>query len=144
MTILTNAFLVLHLLGAAAIIGPWLAAPRAGVVRMAMVWGARAQLLTGLALAGLVHATNQPVNDTKLGVKLVVAVACLACLEMANGRQRRAVGTPTEQTAEQAPGTSAGQAGGVAVTTATPVAATLVNAGVALAILNVVIAAMWH
>ena len=47
MSVVIGVLVVLHLLGAAAIIGPWLAAPRAGRIRMAMVWGARAQVVTG-------------------------------------------------------------------------------------------------
>ena len=47
MRVVIGLVVVLHLLGAAAIIGPWLAAPRSGRIRMAMVWGARAQVATG-------------------------------------------------------------------------------------------------
>ena len=86
---------VLHLLGAAAIIGPWLAAPRSGRIRMAMVWGARAQVVTGLVLVGIcAGSSSDPADElirAKIGVKLVIALACAASAEIANGRQRRAL-----------------------------------------------------
>src|SRR5690348_15613069 len=94
MRVVIGVVVVLHLLGAAAIIGPWLAAPRSGRIRMAMVWGARAQVVTGIVLVGLHEMSSDPsdtLNRTKIGVKLVVALACAACAEIANGRQRRAL-----------------------------------------------------
>ena len=123
---------VLHLLGAAAIIGPWLAAPRSGRIRMAMVWGARAQVVTGIVLVGLHEMSSDssdPLNRTKIGVKLVVALACAACAEIANGRQRRALAA------------AADGAGGTA--TVTLPATGLVHATALLAILNVCIAVLW-
>ena len=93
MRVVIGVLVVLHLLGAAAIIGPWLAAPRAGRIRMAMVWGARAQVVTGILLVGLHEMSTDPadqLNRTKIGVKLVVALACVACAEIAT-RQRRAL-----------------------------------------------------
>ena len=89
MRVVIGAVVVLHLLGAAAIIGPWLAAPRSGRIRMAMVWGARAQVVTGIVLVGLHEMSSDPadaLNRTKIGVKLLVALACAACAEIANGR----------------------------------------------------------
>ena len=135
MRVLIGVFVVLHLLGAAAIIGPWLAAPRAGRIRMAMVWGARAQVVTGIVLVGLHELSSDPsdaLNRTKIGVKLVVALACAACAEIANARQRRALAT------------ARGDAGGSAGTTTAVLPATgLVQATALLAILNVCVAVLW-
>ena len=135
MGVLIGVFVVLHLLGAAAIIGPWLAAPRAGRIRMAMVWGARAQVVTGIVLVGLHEMSSDPsdaLNRTKIGVKLLVALACTACAEIANGRQRRALAT------------SGGDAGGSPGTTTAVLPATgLVQATALLAILNVCVAVLW-
>jgi hypothetical protein len=137
MRVLIGVFVVLHLLGAAAIIGPWLAAPRAGRIRMAMVWGARAQVVTGIVLVGLHEMSSDPadaLNRTKIGVKLVVALACAACAEIANGRQRRALAA------------TAGDAGaddGGGTTTAVLPATGLVQATALLAILNVCVAVLW-
>ena len=131
MRVLIGILVVLHILGAAAIIGPWLAAPRSGRIRMAMVWGARAQVVTGILLVGLHEMSSDPadaLNRTKIGVKLVVALACAACAEIANGRQRRAL--------------AAVSAGDGATTTTLP-ATGLVQATALLAILNVCVAVLW-
>lgn len=133
MGVLIGVVVVLHLLGAAAIIGPWLAAPRDGRIRMAMVWGARAQVVTGIVLVGLHEMSSDPsdaLNRTKIGVKLIVALACAACAEIANGRQRRALA-------------AADPAGQAATTTATLPATGLVRATALLAVLNVCIAVLW-
>src|SRR6478752_2331213 len=116
MSVVIGVLVVLHLLGAAAIIGPWLAAPRSGRIRMAMVWGARAQLVTGILLVGLHEMSSDPADElirAKIGVKLVIAVACVACAEIANGRQRRALATADPGDAEVG-GTARGTAGGTA------------------------------
>ena len=133
MRVVIGAVVVLHLLGAAAIIGPWLAAPRSGRIRMAMVWGARAQVVTGIVLVGLHEMSSDPadaLNRTKIGVKLLVALACAACAEIANGRQRRArAAAPAD--------------GGGGTATATLPATGLVQATALLAILNVCVAVLW-
>jgi hypothetical protein len=137
MRVAIGVLVVLHLLGAAAIIGPWLAAPRAGRIRTAMVWGARAQVVTGIVLVGLHEMSSDPadaLNRTKIGVKLVVALACAACAEIANGRQRRAL-------AATAGDAGAADAGGT--TTAVLPATGLVQATALLAILNVCVAVLW-
>ena len=77
MSVVTNLVLVLHLLGMAAILGGWVATRTSPRVHPAVVWGARAQLVTGLALVGLVEAANDPSdppNHPKIGVKLLVAL----------------------------------------------------------------------
>ncbi|HEU5000203.1 MAG TPA: hypothetical protein VFT68_14775 [Lapillicoccus sp.] len=133
MRVVIGAVVVLHLLGAAAIIGPWLAAPRSGRIRMAMVWGARAQVVTGIVLVGLHEMSSDPadaLNRTKIGVKLLVALACAACAEIANGRQRRARAAASAD-------------GGGGTATATLPATGLVQATALLAILNVCVAVLW-
>lgn len=113
MEFLTNLVVVLHLLGMAAIVGSALFVSR-GVPTPALVWGARAQLLTGLLLTGLAEAGDDPVNHTKIGIKLLVALAVAACAEIAAGRERRGQGNPN-----------------------------LVHAAGGLAVLNVLIAVFW-
>ena len=133
MRVVIGVVVVLHLLGAAAIIGPWLAAPRSGRIRMAMVWGARAQVVTGIVLVGLHEMSSDPadaLNRTKIGVKLLVALACAACAEIANGRQRRARAAASAD-------------GGGGTATATLPATGLVQATALLAILNVCVAVLW-
>ena len=91
MDFLQDAFLVLHLLGMAAIIGSAVFVAR-GTATPALVWGARAQIISGLVLVAIAESGTHPVNHPKIGVKLVVALAVVACAEIANARARR--GTP--------------------------------------------------
>ena len=114
MELVVNLFLVAHLLGMAAIIGSAVFVAR-GAVTPALVWGARAQLLTGILLVGLVQANDEEVDNAKIGVKLVVAVAVVACAEVAAAGERKGRGSRPQ----------------------------LVHAAGALAVLNVLVAALW-
>ena len=50
MDLVYNLLVVLHLLGMAAVVGGWVAVRSGRTVTAPIVWGARAQLVTGLAL----------------------------------------------------------------------------------------------
>ena len=113
MTIIEHLVLLLHLLGMAAIIGSAVFVAR-GAATPALVWGARAQLVTGLILVGILEAGSDPVNHAKIGVKLLVAIVVVACAEIANVRGRKGEAQPE-----------------------------LVTASGALAVLNVAIAVLW-
>ncbi|WP_404384556.1 hypothetical protein LL946_02770 [Knoellia locipacati] len=113
MDLLKTVFVVLHLLGLLAIIGSVVV--RRGVPTPALVWGARAQIVTGLVLVGLNEAGDGDVNHTKVGVKLLVALAVAACAEIAAGRERRGQGNPN-----------------------------LVHAAGALAVVNTLVAVLWN
>ena len=77
---------ILHMLAMLAIvIGPAVA----GRGHLVQVWGARIQLLLGLALTGIAEAGDDPVNHAKIGTKLVIMIAVLACAEIGNGRSKR-------------------------------------------------------
>jgi hypothetical protein len=92
MTFVYDLVVVLHLLGMAALVGGWLATSRGVGATDVMVWGARAQVLTGLVLVGLaesVDSLDKDLDMAKIGVKLAVAVAAAACIEIARGRSRR-------------------------------------------------------
>lgn len=93
-----TALVVLHLFGMAALVGGWLAVEvgvRSGsgsalAPGPVMLWGARLQLLTGLALVGLGEASlDKDYDSVKIAVKLVVALAVVALVEIASGRSRR-------------------------------------------------------
>ncbi|KGN37347.1 hypothetical protein [Knoellia subterranea] len=112
MDALKVVFVVLHLLGLLAIVGSVVV--RRGVPTPWLVWGARAQIITGLVLVGINEAGDGDVNHTKIGVKLLVALAVAACAEIAAGRERRGQGEPR-----------------------------LVHAAGALAIINALIATLW-
>ena len=77
MTVLQNILVFLHVLGAAAIVGGWFATFKKPTVLPLQLWGAIAQLVTGLALVGILGATHQDVNYVKISVKLVIAIAVL-------------------------------------------------------------------
>ena len=84
MDALRYILLVLHFIGLAAIVGPFLDQLRADTKRVttAMVWGARAQILTGVALVGLAYANDHEPDNAKIAVKLLIALAVVALAEM--------------------------------------------------------------
>ncbi len=88
MEIVEHLFVLAHLLGMAAIIGSAVFVAR-GRATPALVWGARAQLLTGIVLVGLLEMGDEPVNHVKIGVKLLVAIAVAACAEIAASKARK-------------------------------------------------------
>ncbi len=89
-----DLLVVAHLLGMAAIIGGWLTVLRAPRVLPAQVWGARAQLITGLALVGLAESgavtLDEPLDHAKVAVKLVAAIVVTGLAESLARRQRDA------------------------------------------------------
>jgi hypothetical protein len=118
MAVVYDLLVVLHLLGMAALVGGWLATTRGIGASEVMAWGARAQVLTGVVLVGLAEAVDsldKHLDMTKIGVKLVVALAAAACIEIGRGRSRR--------------GSSSRQ---------------LVTAAGLLGVVNVLVAVLWH
>ena len=114
MDLLHDLLLFLHVLGVAAIVGSAVFVAR-GRVTPALLWGARAQIVTGLLLVAVAEAgDHDPVNNAKIGVKLVVALAVVACAEIANARSKRGDLVPN-----------------------------LVNAAGALALVNTAVAVFW-
>lgn len=92
MDVLQKIILVLHLLGMAAIVGGWLATRGRGTMSEVVVWGARAQLVTGLILVGLAEATKDDgtaLNYTKIGIKLLIAICVVAFAEIGRARAKR-------------------------------------------------------
>lgn len=110
-----DVFLFLHLLGMAAIVGGFFAALSSRRSNAAMVWGARAQLLTGLILVGIAESQKWGLDHAWVGAKLVIAFVVTALLEIASSKEKKGA-------------------------TATP----LVHTAAALAIINVAIAVFWH
>ena len=95
MEFLVSVFVVLHLLGMAAIIGSAVFVAR-GAVTPALVWGARAQLVTGILLVGLVQMNDEEVNNAKIGIKLFVAIAVVVFAEIAGRQGAQGPGRPPE------------------------------------------------
>lgn len=105
----------IHMLIAAVIVGCALVTRYGGRdLYTPLVWSARIQLLLGLVLVGLNEADDQDLNHMKVGVKLLVAIGVVACVEIANARQKR--GEPKLQ---------------------------LVDAAGALTLINVLVAFLW-
>ncbi|WP_067563255.1 hypothetical protein [Nocardia acidivorans] len=111
-----DLFVVFHLLGMAAVVGGYAAAqPR---VSELMVWGARAQLITGIILVGMaesIDSLGKDPNMPKIITKLVVAVLVAGFAEMGRADAKRGKALPW-----------------------------MTHAAGGLAILNVFIAALWH
>ena len=118
MQLVYDLVVVAHLLGLAALVGGWLVLLAGAGSTSVMAWGARAQLVTGLVLVGLaegVSSLDEDLDHAKIGVKLVIAIAAVALIEIGRARTKR------------------GQDG-----------SGLLRAAGALGALNVVIAAAWH
>ncbi|MGP9503967.1 hypothetical protein ACT3TS_17355 [Specibacter sp. AOP5-B1-6] len=79
MTLVTSILVFLHVLGAAAIVGGWFATFKKPTILPIQLWGAIAQLVTGLALVGLAEANGSPsaAFHIKIGVKIIIAIAVL-------------------------------------------------------------------
>ncbi|MFE6038903.1 hypothetical protein [Streptomyces sp. NPDC056452] len=83
MDVLINVFVALHIIGIASLLGGFLTQMKAvgeGNARFgpAMLHGALTMLVTGVALVGLNQADDQPVNNVKIGIKLLILVVILA------------------------------------------------------------------
>lgn len=78
-----------HLVVAVGILVGYVLSVRAGRVHAVMAWAARVQLLVGLALVGIAESQDWSVNHAKIGVKLLVSLAVVACLEIARARSRK-------------------------------------------------------
>ena len=74
MTFLTAILVFLHVLGAAAIFGGWLANFKTPTVNIWQWYGSIAQLVTGLLLVGMLEMRDLEVNNIKIGVKLLLAI----------------------------------------------------------------------
>lgn len=116
MGVLIGLLVVLHFLGLSAILGGWIAT-RLGAERgrTVLVWGARAQLLIGLLLVGVLEMAGRDLNYAKITTKLVVALAVMACAEIAAARARKGTGRPV-----------------------------LLDAAAALTVVNVLVAVLWR
>lgn len=82
--------LALHLLAIAAILGGWIAdaAKRKWGLPL-MLWAARSQLLIGALLVLMALGAEGGLNFVKIGVKLVIALAVVALVEISNARLKK-------------------------------------------------------
>jgi thiamine transporter ThiT len=87
-----NVLVAFHLLGMAAVVGGWIAVRSGRTLIAPIVWGARAQLVTGLLLVGIASAIkddDHTVDNAKIAVKLVIALGVLAAAEIGRARTKR-------------------------------------------------------
>jgi hypothetical protein len=144
-----NLIVVAHLVGMAALVGGWLTQVRAARPRVpaVMVWGAAAQVVTGPVLVGLAssHAVHHSVDNTKIAVKLVIALAVFAVAHLARHRELEADDAAAGGDLGPAPLAVGPAAGGAAVATAagTTTWPLAVHVAGGLALVNVLIAVLW-
>lgn len=76
MDLLRQSLLFIHLLGFAALVGGALAQLRDDykIVNTAMLYGALIQVVSGLLLVGVIEGADDPIDNTKVAVKLAVAL----------------------------------------------------------------------
>ncbi|MCH6470599.1 hypothetical protein [Sinomonas terrae] len=122
MTVVLSIFVFLHIVGAAMIVGPWIANMKKPTVGARQFDGAMTQLVTGIILVGLITVLSKQADSNvsspdylKLTIKFIIAVVVGALAFV--GNRRRKAGEPV------APG--------------------LAHAVGGLALLNVAIATIW-
>lgn len=95
MDFLRLVLVFLHILGAAAIIGGWLAAFRSPTVTQWQWIGALTQLITGLLLVGLAEmGDGAGPNNFKVGVKLIIALVVVVAAFIGRRKVKNNQGVP--------------------------------------------------
>ena len=91
MDILRLLVLCVHFLGLTALVGVFLVQlrQRSGFNTKLLMAGAITQVVTGLLLVGLREMQDLPVNNTKIAVKLVIALVAAVAAVLADRRQRK-------------------------------------------------------
>ncbi|WP_370246728.1 hypothetical protein [Nocardioides sp.] len=90
MDVVRQILLILHILGFAALIGGLLVQAREPEKRILPVMrdGVGTAFVTGVLLVGVLESGDDPVNHTKVGIKLLIGLVLLV-LVMANMRKER-------------------------------------------------------
>ena len=89
MTFVHSIALFIHFIGAAALVGGWLATFRKPTVLQWQHIGAWLQLLSGLALVGLLEMGDGQVNHIKIGVKLLILLGALVAAFIGRRKVKR-------------------------------------------------------
>lgn len=89
MGLLYSFIVLLHIVGAAMVVGIWIGHLKKPTVHPRQRDGVFLQLLTGVALMGLIPALDMDANYVKLGIKLAVAVV-IAVLAVVGTRKYKA------------------------------------------------------
>ena len=89
MSVLYNVFVVIHLLGMAALVGSYFTVLKAPSITEVMVWGARMQFVSGLIIVGLGEgALDKNYIHAKIAVKLVLSLVIVALAEITRAKQK--------------------------------------------------------
>lgn len=94
MEILFKILVVLHFIGLASLLGGFLVqmSTRPRVINNAMLHGVLTQVVTGIAMVGILSADllddEDPANNTKFGIKLLIALLVLGAVLL--GRRKPA------------------------------------------------------
>ncbi|OHV47188.1 hypothetical protein [Pseudofrankia sp. BMG5.36] len=137
-----DLIVVVHLVGMAAVVGGWLT--QLGAVRprvpAVVVYGAVTQVISGPVLVGLASsgAVDHDVDNAKIGVKLVVALAVFAVAYLGLRRDDEERALPALASAS-----ASASAGTVPAARAVDLRAPVNLAG-GLALVNVLIAVLWR
>lgn len=94
---MTTAFSVLgvlHWIGLGVIVLGYGLSLGRGVIHELMVWGARVQLLLGLALVAVADMSGARLDHAWVAVKLLVAVAVVGLCEVSRSRAERGAAQP--------------------------------------------------
>ena len=83
-----------HWGGLAVIVIGYIMSLAQGVIHPVMVWGARLQLLLGLAIVAVAEMSGGTLDHAWVGVKLVVALAVVAVCEIASARAKKGRNVP--------------------------------------------------
>ncbi|MFJ6258511.1 hypothetical protein [Rhodococcus erythropolis] len=95
MSVLYNIFVVIHLLGMAALVGSYFTVLKAPSITEVMVWGARMQFVSGLIIVGLGEgALDMNYIHAKIAVKLVLSLVIVALAEITRAKQKKGQPNP--------------------------------------------------
>ena len=95
MSVLYNVFVVIHLLGMAALVGSYFTVLKAPSTTEVMVWGARMQFVSGLIIVGLGEgALDKNYIHAKIAVKLVLSLVIVALAEITRAKQKKGQPNP--------------------------------------------------
>ncbi|WP_144792732.1 hypothetical protein [Kocuria palustris] len=92
MAFVYSLLVLVHLFGAAVIIGTWIATFRSPTVTAWQFWSSVVMLLSGLLLVGIAEMGDGPVNHAKIAVKLLLSIGVFVAALI--GHRKAAKGEP--------------------------------------------------
>lgn len=95
MDLLHTTLVFFHILGAAALVGGWLATFKKPTVGLFQFIGAWVQLVTGVLLVGMLEMGDADVNRIKIAVKLSLLIVILVTAWIGRRKVKRGQTVPT-------------------------------------------------